>query len=884
MKAAIRTVALSAALVAVVGCADLAPKQQRIASARAHTFDAERMREFELMRSDKPGEAQQFYMSQRLPEGATTLDPQRYVQAQQHASQLPWYSVALGRKITAASPAQLKGLSTWQPLGPGNVGGRTRVLRFQPGNPNTIFVAGVDGGLWKSTDAGASWAPLTDLAPNLAIVSMVIDASNPLRMWVGTGEGVFNADARQGAGIFFSTDGGLSFNQLPSTANANFRFVNDLAQSTNSPNTLYPATGAGLFRSLDRGTSWTMVIDTSAAGFGLFGGCFSVKAEPIPPTDNVLAACGTFGGNSNFSANANGIVFRNTDAGGVGVWTNVLSNPNQGRTTLAVAPSNPLVVYALAAAGEQTGGTYDDGLLGVWQSTDGGATWNPRVQAVDGDNSNQNLLLSNPVEARLFECGYSPNAADDAFFNQGWYDNILAVDPSDSNVVWVGGIDLWRSDDGGQNWGVASYWWFDTTDPNYAHADNHTIAFHPNYNGTTNQQMFVTSDGGLFRTSNAKAAIGTDASSGANNSICGNANLPAVNFTNLNNGYGVTQFYDGAVYPNNASYFGGAQDNGTHRGTDSAGPNAWTSLLGGDGGYVAVDPTNPLVLYGEFTGISMQKSTDGGANFSDATTGISDSGQFINPFLLDRNNSNRFWTGGIKLWRSDDGMGTWTQASNLVLPGAGSRKFSAFAVAPYLPDLLLASSNSGRMYQFTNATTLTPSTAKLATDFTLPRPLNGGSISSITFDPTQTTSTPATRVAIATASRFNAEGATPQEAHVLKSIDAGVSWTGIDGMTPTGPSPNGLPDIPVNTAVIDFTTTGQQRIFVGTDLGVFVTTDGGASWARENTGFANTAVSKLVLQINPSSGALELFAFTHGRGVFKTTVAIGDYIFANGFE
>jgi photosystem II stability/assembly factor-like uncharacterized protein len=882
MKSVMRLVTLSLSILLIASCAEVTPNKTIVNNGK-HRFDRDLLRELEEMRADKPGEAQQFFMSQRLPNGATTLDEQHYIDALQHASGLSWYSAARGQMLGARSAQQLQQLGTWQNLGPGNVGGRTRVLRFQPGHPNVIFVAGVDGGLWKSTDAGASWAPLTDLAPNLAIVSMAIDSSNPLRMWVGTGEGVFNGDARQGAGIFFSNDGGLNWNQLDSTANASFNFVNDLVQSPNAANTLYAATGAGVFRSLDSGTSWTLVVDTSAAGADLFGGCFSIKTLSGGPTDTVLASCGTFDGNSDFSALADGVIFRNTNAGGAGTWTSVLSNSNQGRATLAVAPSNPNVVYALIAAGEGTGGTYDDGLLGVWQSTNGGATWSPRVQATDGDNGNKNLLLSNPVEARLFECGFG-GPTDDAFFNQGWYDNIIAVDPLDPNKVWVGGIDLWRSDDGGQNWGVASYWWFDPTDPNYAHADNHSIVFHPDFDGTTNQQMFVTSDGGLFHTNNARAAVGTNASAGTDNSICGQntATLPAVTWNNLNNGYGVTQFYDGAVYPDNKSYFGGAQDNGTNRGTDTAGPNAWTSLLGGDGGFVAVDPTNPLNLYGEFTGISMQKSIDGGATFNDATGGISDAGLFINPFLLDNNNSNRFWTGGTKLWRSDNGMGTWAQASNLLLPAP--LQFSAFATAPHLPDLLLAATDSGRMYQFTNATSLTPSTAKAATDYVLPRSLNAAYVASIQFDPTQNGSDQSQRTAIMTSSSFNTEGSTPQEPHVLKTVNGGVNWIGIDGMTSTGPSPNGLPDIPVNTVAIDPTTENTQRIFVGTDIGVFVTTDGGQTWARENTGFANTAVTKLVMQYNTTTHVWELFAFTHGRGVFKTTVSTGDYIFANGFE
>jgi hypothetical protein len=874
MKQSIGIVALSATLAFVAGCSSL-PVAHQHANTVSHRYNPE-SGEHEFVRADQPSEAQQFMIAQRVPNNAKTLDMQRYVAARQHADQMPWFSVAGGHTISAASPTQLAALNTWQELGPGNVGGRTRVLRFQPGNPSTMFVAGVDGGLWKSTDAGASWNPLTDLAPNLAIVSMVIDSSNPLRMWVGTGEGVFNGDAIRGAGIFFSSDGGISWNQQAATANSGFYFVNDMVQSPNSPNTLYAATGTGLYRTTNSGITWSLVIDTSTSGVSLFGGCFSVKAKPGGATDTVLASCGTFGGNGDFSAFANGAVFRNTDASGAGIWTSVLSVANQGRATLAIAPSDPTTMYALIATGDQINTRYADGLRGVYQSTNSGANWTAKVQSLASSNLNNNLLLSNPVEARLVECGFD---VSNAFFNQGWYDNIITVDPLNASRVWVGGIDLWRSDDAGANWGVASYWWFPPTDPNYAHADNHSITFHPGYNGTSNQKLYVTSDGGIFRSDNAAAAVGTDTTTGGNNSICGNVNLPAVHWANLNNGYGVTQFYDGAVYPDNATYFGGTQDNGTNRGTDGAGPNAWKQLLGGDGGYVAVDASNPLKIYGEFTGISMERSTDGGVNFSGGTTGISDGGLFINPFIIDANNPSRLWTGGAKLWRTNNSMVSWTQAYNVVLSGL---QFSAFAVAPNLPDLLLAGTDNGQVYKLTGATTATSATATPA--FVLPRSQNGAYVSSFAFDPTQNGADTTKRTVIETSSSFNNEGATPQEAHVLKSTNSGATWTGIDGMTAAGPSPNGLPDIPVNTAVIDPTTANAQRIYVGTDIGVFVTVDGGASWTRENTGFANVSVRKLLIQLNPTTKQYELFAFTHGRGTFKTVVQRGDFIFANGFD
>jgi photosystem II stability/assembly factor-like uncharacterized protein len=865
MSSKISLALLTAALCTMAGCASVAPVARNShPSLKNRELVLAKAREAPEMRNDEPAEAQAFFLQQRLPAGATELDYSKYATAEAQASKLPWYSLSQNRVLGHLQPDQAAELSTWQPLGPGNVGGRTRVLRFHPDNPNIMFIAGVAGGLWKSTNGGASWLPLTDLAPNLAIVSMVIDSDNPQRMWVGTGEGVFNGDAVQGAGIFFSANGGLDWSQLQSTNNANFAFVNDLIQSPNDPDQLYAATAAGVFRSPDAGATWEQVIDTTPGDLDMFGGCFSlVRRDDIGPADTILAACGTFGFNSNFSAETNGAVFRNTDAAGAGTWTSVLSPTNMGRTSLAVAPSNSLVMYALVAGGEQAtaGPLTFDGLLGVWRSDDGGATWSVKVQN-DNTLKNKNLLLSNPIEAYLTQCfGSGGNLA----FNQGWYDNVIRVDPVNPDRVWVGGIDLWRSDDQGANWGVASYWWFFPTDAEYAHADNHGIFFHPDYDGATNKRMIVTSDGGVFKTDDATAAVGTVGTIDANNSVCGDVNKPLITWSNLNNGYAVTQFWPGAVFPDGKTYFAGSQDNGTNIGDDASGQNAWVKILGGDGGYSAVDPNNTQVLYAENTGFSLKKSTNGGASFASALSGVTgDGGLFTTPFLMDQNDSTRLWIGGSKLWRTGNSAGSWVQAANDALPG--TRKFSAFAVPNYFPNLLAAGVSTGRVYMVPNATTRT--SADLLPGFSVPT----GYISWLQFDPTETFSNLTTRTLIATSTVFGLP-------HVLRSDDSGATWTEINGTSGAE-----LPDIPVDCVAIDPTTADAQRIFVGTDIGVFVTTDGGQTWNRENTGFANTRVSNLVIQRDAASGKMVLYAFTHGRGLYKTTFTPGDYIYANGVE
>ncbi len=777
-------------------------------------------------RFDAPREAAEFWVRQRLPEGAAAIDPAWYERALADAAQLPLWSSSANRPGDGLAP--LAGLSPWTALGPGNIGGRTRAFALRPGAPTTLYAGGVAGGLWRSTDAGASWQPLSDLLPNIAVNSMAIDTTNPDRMFIGTGEGFFNIDAVRGAGIFRSLDGGLSWERLASTNTPSFRFVNDLAISPNNANVIYAATGDGIHRSSDGGATWTQVYNQSTAP-AVSRGCLDLVVKPGANPDTVFASCGNF---------EPGKILRNTNANGAGTWDLVYSEATMGRASLAIAPSAPDTIYALLACTDACG-DYVDGVRAVIRSTSGGAagTWSDRFR---NNLSNPptvaaQAILSNPVFAFLPECGFGTRG----IFSQGWYDNVIAVDPVDANRVWVGGIDLMRSSDGGQTFAMASHWWFNQTSPNFVHADQHAIVFHPGYNGTSNQTMYVANDGGIYRTSNAAAAAAPQTIAG----ICGQAgSLPAITWSNLNNGYAVTQFYYGAVYPDRNSFFGGTQDNGTVRGTTGGGPNAWVELLGGDGAAVAVDPGNTQILYAANTDISIQKSTNGGTTWVDAINGISDEGLFINPFVMDPNNAQRLWTSGSFMWRTNDGAANWVRAS--ANGPTGIHRYSAYAVAPGNSNLVVAGTSNGQIFRTTSATTATS-----ATTWTSSTP-RSGFVSSIAFDPANPNNV------YATYSTFGGQ-------KVWRSTDGGQNFTAIDGTAPAV-----LPDVPVHALAVD--PTNGNRLFVGTDIGVFVSPNGGTTWMRENAGFANTVVE--TLEIRNTAPQPVIFAFTHGRGVYRSTL------------
>ena len=783
------------------------------ALARIKAWDGERY--------DQPQEAQDFFVQKRMPGGVGPLDYSLYLPAVNQVAQMRQYSITTGAVVPALSPP----LGSWSFLGPGNIGGRTRAIVIDPTNNAVMYSAAVAGGVWKTTNGGGSWSPTSDFVANIAVNSLIMDPNNHLVLYAGTGEGYFNGDAVRGNGIFKTTDGGATWNQLAFTSgNSDFFYINKMA--INAPSSrLYAATRTGVFRSTDGGNTWTKTHDGTAVN-----GCMDVKVQTDRSLARVIAACGTF---------AQSAIWRAVDTSGTQNWTSVWSPTNMGRTSLALAPSNQNVIYALSASNAT--GNYNQGLLAVYRSTDGGTTWTTQV-----DNTNSTLLntllLTNPIEAELTQCGFGTSTFA---FTQGWYDNTIAVDPTNPNIVWVAGIEVFRSNDGAQNFGLASYWWLPTSSPAYSHADHHALVFDPGYNGTTNQILYDGNDGGIFKTANAFSGnVGASQSN-----ICGTVVGSPVSWGNLNNAYGVTQFYYGAPFPTGTTYFGGAQDNGTNQGTDGGGVNAWSKLLGGDGGDVAVNPANTNMAWGEFTGNSMVRTTDGWATNASFNSGISEaSGNFlfIAPFTQDPNAATNMWTGGAFIWRTTQATANptvgniWTQASAFL----GTR-ISAIAVAPGNSNTVYVGTQNGPVFHSSVALTTTG-----ATTWASATPRANCFVSSVAVDPV----TPTT--AWAASSTF---GCTP---HIWQTLDGGATWTGMGG---TGS--NTIPDIPVHTIAIN--PASGQKLYIGTDLGVFVSVDGGANWLVENNfQLPNVIVDSLVFN---TSGTSQLFAFTHGRSAWKVT-------------
>ncbi len=779
-------------------------------------------------RGDQPDAAREFFRLMRAPANQPVTHD-RYEAAMRHAETMRHFSISLGRFVdapkkalySAASPQAAIG--TWQSLGPGNVGGRTNALVIHPTQPNTMYAGAADGGVWKTTDGGATWIPLTDLSPNIAIGSLVMDPDNPLVVYAGTGEGAANIDAVRGMGILKTSDGGATWTRLSATNTSDFYYVNKLVfgpPHAPAARNLYAATQNGVFRSSDGGATWIRSFNTQD--------CLDMAARTnTGATDTVFATCAAngFGGNA-----APVAIYRNTDAAGAGAWTQVYTVPNMSRTSLAIAPSQQSTVYAMAWT--QVKPTNASGLAGVFRSTANGDSGSWTTQTSNASTTRLNtVMLDNTREAFADVCSGGTASFG---FGQGWYDNVLAVDPVNPNIVWAGGIDTFRSDDGGVNWGIASYW-NRSGAPGYAHSDQHGVVFKPGYDGASNQTVYIVNDGGMFRSDNGRAATQT-----GDTAEC--APNPKILWTSLNNGYTVTQFYHGLPYPGSAFYFGGAQDNGSVRSTGNlAAP--WTPVSTGDGGWVALDPNNPNTIYTEYTNRTTYRSNDGGVNNNQATNGITDTNDnflFIKQITQDRNNAKLLYVGGSMLWRTLDGGDNWTAASALV-----NNKITAIAIAPSDSNTVYFGDLNGNVY---NNSSALAANATTTWQFTTPRP---SPVSAIAVNPT------IPKLVYAVYSGFLQ---TASDHHVYASPDGGASWTSLDGSGATG-----IPDVPVNAILIDPVHT--LNIYLGTDLGIYVSADGGITWSRDANPFANAGIGSLSFE--RGSGVTYLYAFTHGRSAWR---------------
>lgn len=763
---------------------------------------------------DRPALRTEFRHRQALGDGGTAPPPRHAVETA--VTELYAAAVAVPPSQTAGVPtgpggpapaaAGQAGLSVaaWQWLGPGNIGGRTRGIVIDPGDPTRMWATSVGGGVWHTQDSGATWAPVDDFLGNLACACLAMDPSDPQKIYAGTGEGFGNLDAIEGNGIFATSDG-VNWAVLPATRAPEFTYVNRIAISASG--VILAATNQGVYRSADPGRAdWAQVLPGRIA---------DVKFDP---RDNGRAVAGenavpgAAGGGAWYSTDG-GLTWNG--AGKPGGWS--------GRVELAYAAANPDVVYASAQA--------STGAIG--RSTDGGASYQAK-------------------QAK------APDGTDAAYLgDQGWYGNaIWAGDPTDENLLIVGGIDLWRSTDGGDTLAEISTWWAHPPSP---HADQHTIVAHPGYNGTSNRSMFFGSDGGIWAAPDIQA-VGRE------------AQPPYVNgWTGLDNSFGVTQFYAGAGNTSTAKLVGGAQDNGTLCFDPKQGPQKWSTIFGGDGGWCASDPTDANVFYGEYVFLNIHRNTDGGTS-QDQNGNRYISGQFYNtatnawewkpapyvipdamrsqalfiaPFVLDPNEPNRILAGGLSLWRTNDAKTlntpssgpSWQSIKPPIAPAGGTTGYeiSALAVAPGDANTIWVGYATGALFRTQNGTADSPTWQSAGSAPFPPQRY----CTRITVDPAQSN---VVYVAFGGYTRGN----------LWATRDGGTTWTDLSGSLPTAP-----------VRAVTRHPRHPEFVYAGTEVGLFASDDSGNTWSPTNQGPTNCSVDDLFWM------GETLISVTHGRGMYR---------------
>ena len=676
------------------------------------------------------------------------------------------------------------------PYGASVVSGRVTALAIDPSNPSIVYLGGAQGGVWKTTNGGAIWSPLTDTQASLAIGSIALDPTNSSTVYVGTGEENFSGDSYYGAGILKSTDGGTTWAHIcgpfcgPVAQDGYYgggARIGGLAIDPGNNQVLLAAVALvfnhGIYRSTDGGNTWTKVLSGDPGTAVIF--------DPV----NAGVAYAALG--DSFSGGTKG-VYKSTNAGQTwtainGTGTNVLPLTNAGRIVLAMTPSSTTILYASIA------NVNDDSLLGLFKTTDGGANW---VQ-----------LASTPHYCNL-QCSY---------------DNTIAVQPTNANVIYAGGAfttTLARSLDGGNTWSVLQ----SAQNNGSVHGDMHALAFTPD-GGT----LYLGNDGGAYSTTQVTATKPT--------------------FNQLNSTLALTQMYPGlSINPANiANAIGGTQDNGT---VLYSGSLAWNDVTCGDGGYTAIDAIFPSTMYATCPQINIQKSNSGGTfgTWSAAQSGVNtaDRVDFIPPLTMDPSQSNTLYFGTYRVYQTTNGASTWDAISPDLTNGSGFwAVITSIAVAPTDSNTVYAGTGDSHVQVTTNAGGGMGATWNDRSTGLPPRVLT-----QVAVDPTISTT------AYVTFSGFTGFG--DSLGHVFKTTNGGASWTDIS---------SDLPNTPVNAILVD--PDAPSDIYVGTDVGVFYTTTGGASWTSLVNGLPRLAVLGLTLH----NASRTLRASTHGRGVWDVNIA-----------
>ncbi len=400
-------------------------------------------------------------------------------------------------------------------------------------------------------------------------------------IYIATGDR--DASDNRSIGVLKSTNGGTTWGTtgLSYALTANAR-VNRLLQDPANNQNIIAATSSGVYKTTNGGTNW---------GTQLSPYTF-IDMEYKPGDFNTLYG----------STKTNGLIYVSTNGGTS--WTYTLNIGSVGRTEIAVSPNQSNWVYAIVASNSNS-------LYGIYKSTNSGANF---IQTFDGSIAGNNLL------------GW--NADGSGASGQGWYDLCIAASPSNANTIVVGGVNNWRSTNGGTNWAIITHWWGDQVQA--VHADQHMLTYR------NNGDLFVCNDGGVYYSNNN----GTD-------------------FTDKTNGIVISQMYKlGVSQTVSNDVITGLQDNGTKLYSGGL----WEDVKGGDGMECLIDYTNVNIQYGTYVNGQISRTMN---HWNSSIDIEPSSGAWVTPYIIDPSNPNILYAGYANVWKTTNRGDDWVEISTM---------------------------------------------------------------------------------------------------------------------------------------------------------------------------------------------------------------------------
>ncbi|HPT14396.1 MAG TPA: PKD domain-containing protein [Bacteroidales bacterium] len=697
----------------------------------------------------KPFKRWESYMQTRVSPTGEKPSPDAVFNAYNSYMQQHDQSASLNGNWISQGPVTIPMAKGYQGLG------RINAIAFHPTDPNTIYIGAPSGGLWVSTQGGNSWTTSTDILPTLGVSSIAINPADPQIMYIGTGDR--DAGDAPGIGVMKSTDGGVTWNL--SNSGMGTLTVGKMLIDEETPDVIYAATSGGIYKSVDGGSNWTKKIS------GNF------KDLVFKPGDQSI-----------LYAAADARFYRSTDHGEN--WLQITSGiPGASRGVIGVSPANPNIVYFLLAKS-------DNGYQGIYRSTDGGLNFTER-------STTPNIMD--------WSCDGSGSGG------QAWYDLCIAVDPLNADIIYTGGVDIWKSTNGGTNWQISGHWYGGCGVP-AVHADQHVFEVNP-----LNNRIYVGNDGGIYYTENG-----------------------GTNWPEISNGLVISQTYKlGQSATVDDRVVNGYQDNGSSLFDNGQ----WYAIGGGDGMECAIDYTNHMVSYTTvyYGSIDRHYGTGNqGSIAGNGTNGIDEEGAWVTPFILDAKDPNTMFIGYKNVWRSRNVKNQsvsgvkWTKISTI-----NTGNLSVLEQSPVNTDILYASSGSS-LYLSANAQSDAPTWTNI-TSF-LP---SGSEITDLEAHPFEE----------------NTVYMTMADNKVYKSTDRAASWTEISGS---------LPNIHISN--IEYYKNSQEGLYLGTDAGVFYKDLSMTDWIPFNNGMpANARVTEIEIfydSVNIANDRVK--ASTYGRGLWKS--------------